>query len=304
MNIRRCLPNGKPISILGFGAAGIWSKPQFPDNDARKILRAAYDRGVNYFDTAPSYGWGLAEKRLGGFLKEIPEDSFVSSTKVGTVRDKNGRRRPDYSPAGMEKSFGESLARLGLERVDILYLHGASYETFTEETFRFFEREKERGRIVYSGVNSFKPEIVSRMIDSPLDCVMLQLNVNDTRVLPLLDKLKEKGKTIIAGTILAQGITNLKNFVPTNATRAWYLARALKNDPLFLTKGLRLRKILHRHGLTNSADCLRFVVSDQRITSGLFGTRSINHVIANIEAAHRILTADELELVTRDLTQR
>ena len=304
MITRRRLPNGKPISILGFGAAAIWSKSGFPDEDAQTILRTAFERGVNYYDTAPSYGWGVAERRLCSFLGEVPHDELVVSTKVGTVKGKDGRRGTDYSPEGMEKSFGESLARLGLERVDILYLHGAPHETFTDETFRFFEREKERGRIDYSGVNSFRPEIVSRMIDSPLDCVMLQMNVNDTRVLPLLDRLKEKEKTIIAGTILAQGITNLRNFLPTNSSRAWYLARALKNDPLFLMKGLRIRKILRRHGLTDPADSLRFVVSDERITSGLFGTRSAKHVIENVEAAERILSAAELDSLTRDLTQR
>lgn len=299
--IRRSLPNGKPISILGFGAAAVWSKPQFTDQDARKILQVAYDHGVNYFDTAPSYGWGIAERRLGSFLKDVPHENLVLSTKVGTVRDQSGRRGTDYSAIGMERSFSESLSRLGIERVDILYLHGATNELFKDETYRFFEREKERGRIDYSGVNSFQPEIVNRMIDSPIDCVMLQMNINDIRVLPLLNRLKQNRKTIVAGTILAQGITNMKTFLPTNINRVWYLIRALKNDPFFISRGRKLRKILDQHGLTGPADSLRFVVSDPRVTTGLFGTSSVHHVIQNIEAAGDLLSESELASLTSSL---
>ena len=110
------------------------------DEVAWAILEAAWDGGIRSFDTAPHYGLGLAERRLGAFLQTKPRDSYVISTKAGRLlrpnpggevrQDDEGftvpattRRVWDPSPAGVRASLEESLTRLGLDRVDILYLH-------------------------------------------------------------------------------------------------------------------------------------------------------------------------------------
>jgi D-threo-aldose 1-dehydrogenase len=110
------------------------------DEVAWAILEVAWDGGIRSFDTAPHYGLGLAERRLGGFLQTKPRDSYVISTKAGRLlrpnpggedrQDDEGfavpamtRRVWDPTPAGVRASLEESLTRLGLDRVDILYLH-------------------------------------------------------------------------------------------------------------------------------------------------------------------------------------
>jgi D-threo-aldose 1-dehydrogenase len=127
-----------PLS-LGTGDLGNLHR-EMSDEHAWSILEAAWDGGIRSFDTAPHYGLGLAERRLGAFLQTKPRDSYVLSTKAGRLlrpnpggenrQDDEGfavpaatRRVWDPTPAGVRASLEESLTRLGLDRVDICYLH-------------------------------------------------------------------------------------------------------------------------------------------------------------------------------------
>jgi len=128
-----------PFSALGFGAAPLGNMyRRLEDRDAEAAVQRAWDLGMRYFDTAPLYGHGLSEMRLGAVLRGAPRDDYVLSTKVGRLiepctpgeedggifRDVDGRRIGfDYSYDGVMRSFEESLARLGLDRVDILFVH-------------------------------------------------------------------------------------------------------------------------------------------------------------------------------------
>jgi D-threo-aldose 1-dehydrogenase len=129
------------LGRLGFGAAGIGNLYRAMDDDvAAATVGAAWDAGIRYFDTAPHYGLGLSERRLGAVLAGKPRGEFILSTKVGRVlepapnprgaRDAEGFdvpagtvRRWDPSEAGIRRSLEDSLERLGLDRIDIAYLH-------------------------------------------------------------------------------------------------------------------------------------------------------------------------------------
>lgn len=126
---------------LAFGAATVGNLyREVSDERAWETLQAAWDAGIRHFDTAPHYGIGLSERRLGAFLRTKPRDEFILSTKVGRLLDPADRiegddmafefaaprthvRRVDNSAAGIRRSLEDSLERLGLDRVDILYLH-------------------------------------------------------------------------------------------------------------------------------------------------------------------------------------
>jgi D-threo-aldose 1-dehydrogenase len=129
------------LSRLGYGAATIGNhRWALSDDEADRILDAAWAVGIRHFDTAPHYGLGLAERRLGRFLAGRPRDQYIVSTKVGRLLQPNPpgagelddegfvvpathRRVWDFSAAGVRRSVEESLGRLGLDRVDVLYLH-------------------------------------------------------------------------------------------------------------------------------------------------------------------------------------
>jgi D-threo-aldose 1-dehydrogenase len=127
------------VSALGFGAAplgGLYR--EVPAADAGTAVQAALAAGVTYFDTAPLYGHGLSEHRLGEALREVPRDTFVLSTKVGRLLRPARGAQPsdglfanalpfdyvyDYSRDGTRRSLEDSLQRLGLARVDIALIH-------------------------------------------------------------------------------------------------------------------------------------------------------------------------------------
>lgn len=127
---------------IGYGAANVGNLFRaLTDDQAWEILQAAWDSGVRYFDTAPHYGLGLSERRLGAFLATKPRDQFVVSTKVGRLLEPHPegadvldvendfavpadqKRVWDFSAAGIRQSVEDSLERTGLDRFDVLYLH-------------------------------------------------------------------------------------------------------------------------------------------------------------------------------------
>jgi D-threo-aldose 1-dehydrogenase len=140
---------GLSLTRIGFGGAPLGDIRRAPDSgQANEVLQGAWDAGVRYFDTAPLYGNGLSERRIGDFLRDKPRDSYVLSTKVGRLllpdrahalaatgdpRALPFRHVFDFSYDAAMRSFEQSLQRLGLERIDILYLHDIG---------RFAQRER------------------------------------------------------------------------------------------------------------------------------------------------------------------
>src|SRR3954447_22155160 len=133
---------GRPLALseLSLGCAQLGNMyREVPDADARSTVDAAWESGIRYFDTAPHYGLGLSERRLGAALASRSRDDYVISTKVGRLIvpnpggpevDDEGFRVPgtlrrewDFSRDGVMRSVDESLDRLGLDTLDIVYLH-------------------------------------------------------------------------------------------------------------------------------------------------------------------------------------
>src|SRR5215469_5203588 len=128
-----------PTSALGFGGAPIGNLySTVPEDEAQAALQAALERGIRYFDTAPFYGHGLSEERIGRALAGVPREHFLLSTKVGRLIVPEKERRAassdgyavsgtqavfDYSREGVRRSFDASAQRLGLDYIDILLLH-------------------------------------------------------------------------------------------------------------------------------------------------------------------------------------
>ena len=288
----RALPDGKRISALGFGCSSLWAKPHFADEGAARILDTLWAEEVNHFDTGPSYGEGLGERRLGAWLEGKPRDDKVIATKVGTNLI-DGAIVRSFAPEALEASFRGSLERLGLERVDILYLHGPAIEDLDPAVFALFDRLKREGRIGLSGVNSFDNPVLEATAATPIDAVMLQYNAGDFRNRAALEKLAAAGKIVMSGTALGRAQFDLSRFVPSNRDRAWYLARMLRHDPLFVLKGLRVRRRLLATGKPPAEAAIQFAAGHPLIVSNLFGTSSAEHARANARAGHGFLDNEQ-----------
>jgi len=188
---------GRPtLGRLGYGAASVGNLYRAVDDEsAQRLLDAAWDAGIRYYDTSPHYGLGLSERRLGEMLRRRPRDEFVLSTKVGRllVPDPDGasrrdddlfevpadfRRVWDFSEAGIRRSLEESLGRLGLDRVDVLYLHDVERSGDADQAIdsgvAALARLRDEGLVGAIGIGSSDLGAVERAVRTDaIDLVML-----------------------------------------------------------------------------------------------------------------------------------
>lgn len=183
------------LGRLGFGAAGIGNLYRAMSDDvATATIAAGWDAGIRYFDTAPHYGIGLSERRLGAFLATKPREEFVISTKVGRIlesvanpsgaRDAEGFdvpadvvRRWDPSESGIRRSIEDSLERTGLERIDIAYLHDPDVydlEAGIRQALPALEKLRSEGLIKAIGVGANSADALRDCVAAAdLDVIML-----------------------------------------------------------------------------------------------------------------------------------
>jgi D-threo-aldose 1-dehydrogenase len=284
----RHLPDGTAISALGLGCSSFWAKPSFAAEFAVALVKRAHEFGVNHFDTGPSYADGEAERRLGVSIRSLNRRGLVISTKAGTYTDSTGGQFRSFDPSTIRGNLQASLDRLGIEQIDILYLHGPSRDDLSPAVLGCLEDLKGRGLIRYSGVNSFDASVLDRAVEAPIDVVMPQFNIFDVSCLRQILALKAAGKTIMSGTALGQGIFDFRTLIPSSRKSLWYLLRAVKNDPLFPLTRLRAKRRVAEWGSVMPDAALLFLLQNPAITSAVFGTTSMVHLEQNLAAAERM----------------
>ena len=213
---------GITFTELGFGTAPLGNLYRsISDNDARATLDAAWDGGVRYYDTAPLYGLGLSETRLNSFLRDKPRDEYVLSSKVGRLiqpcseEHRAGvgkwfdvpcrREQFDYSYDGVMRSFEHSFSRLGVDRIDILYVHDLCISTHGSKEISDMRIEEFFGARGYDAMVSLRDQGVIRAIGG---------GVNEWEVCQTLAERGDFDLFLLAGryTLLEQ--TALDSFLP------------------------------------------------------------------------------------------
>lgn len=221
------------IDRLGFGAASIGNLYRAVDDaQAREVLQAAWDAGIRYYDTAPHYGLGLSERRLGAFLREQPRDAFRLSTKVGRVLEPDPsydgvatdeadgfvvpatmRRRWDPSEAGIVRSLDESRERLGIERIDTVFLHDPDVYGLDDGLRRGLPAlvgMRERGEVgeIGVGVNSVDAALRA-VVEHDVDVVMIAGRytlLEQPAAAALLPACLERGVRVVAAAVFNSGL--------------------------------------------------------------------------------------------------
>ncbi|MEX0644398.1 MAG: aldo/keto reductase [Parvularculaceae bacterium] len=290
----------RPISFsfphrLGFGCSGPWAEPWFSEKKARAVLFAALEGGVRHVDTAGFYAKGEAERRLGRALKEFGEPLFVS-TKIG--KRYQGGRAPvqDFSPAAVRSDVEASLARLCLERIDLLYLHGpGDWEiTGAAETLA---RLREEGKIDLVGVCS-EGIWLDRAIDLDLDVVMAPYNLFDRRHAAAFQKAKAKGMGVVAIAPLAQGLFRRDFLFPKTPADLWHVARAVGKNPRKLREARAARRLLNSvEGWTPAQLALAFVHANPAVDVAVTTTTKAAHFMESLAAAGRPLAGENRRLL-------
>ena len=288
--------SGLQVTRLGLGCAAIGGLyGDIPDDQATQVVHKALDLGLNLFDTAPLYGSGKSEERLGRALRDVPRDAYVLASKVGRLlvasdddeRDGSIFDNPppfkpvfDFSYDGVMRSLEESLKRLGVDRIDILHIHDpdAHWKEAIEGAYPALERLRAEGVIsaVSAGMNQW--EMLARFArEGDFDCFLLagRYSLLDQSALDeLLPLCTEKNIGIMAGGTYNSGI--LAKGAKPGATYNYGEAPA---D--IMQKAQAIEAVAERHGVDVKAAASQFVFAHPAITCIIPGTRQPARVEEN-----------------------
>ncbi len=303
---------GVAVTQLGFGAAHFGELYSLvTEQDAQATTGAAYAAGVRYYDTAPWYGLGLSEHRLGTVLRQQPRNEFIVSTKVGrllsapeqTENFDNGmwlgglpfQLRFDYSYDGIMRSWEDSLQRLSLNRVDLLVIHDLDFMYHgTEEKVEAYMRQlegggmraltelKAAGRIKGIGAGINEAFMIPRLLDRfDLDffLVAMPYTLIDQDVLTdIFPRCREKGMGVIIGSPYASGI------LATGVSGGGAKYRYEDAPPHIVEKVGKIEAVCGRHGVPLQAAALQFPLGHPMVAAIIPGAVTAEQVRQNVAA--------------------
>ncbi|PHQ79315.1 MAG: pyridoxal 4-dehydrogenase [Coxiella sp. (in: Bacteria)] len=305
------------VTELGFGAASIGNLyKETRDLEARDVLNKCWELGIRFFDTAPEYGHGLAERRMGDALRQFPADDYVLSTKVGDMLYAQPNAKPpenkfinklnfflrhDYSYDGIMRCFEDSMQRLGLSAIDLLLIHDldsiihqpdvfeSHFKTFVDSGYKALEVLRASGAVKAIGLGIKQWEVCERAMQTgQYDCFMLQGNYTLLEQ-PALDTflprcVKEHVSVFIAGPfgsgILATGPVKNAHFHHQQA------------DPQTLQRVTQMQAVCNEFNVPLAAAAIQFPLMHPAISSVVIGSRSADRMQQNVNYYHTDIPAE------------
>jgi D-threo-aldose 1-dehydrogenase len=282
---------GLRVTRLGLGGVALSGAPPAtdphapsPESEAVSLIRRSLDLGLNYLDTAPMYGVGHSERRYGQALHGIPRDRYVLSTKVGRVLRPGAEGQTtwafDFSREGARASFESSLDRLGIERVDIVFVHDPDehYEAALAGAFPVLRELRADGRIraIGAGMNQWQMELAFAR-EGYNDCFLLagRYTLLDQTALPeFLPYCVEHHISVVAGGPYNSGILAV-------GPRAGATFNYRAAPPEVMDKAARIAQVCERHRVPLKAAALQFILAHPAIASVIPGARSVAEVEEN-----------------------
>jgi L-glyceraldehyde 3-phosphate reductase len=313
MEYRRCGRSGLRLPALSLG---LWQNfgTDRPEETQRAILRRAFDRGVTHFDLANNYGppYGRAEENFGKYLRDDfagLRDELVISSKAGYDMWPGPYGQGGGSRKYVLASLDQSLARMGLDYVDIFYSHRYDPETPVEETMMALDTAVRSGRALYAGISSYSPgrtaqaAAIARELGTPLLIHQPSYSMLNRWIEKgLLDELEQQGMGCIAFSPLAQGLLTDRYLdgVPqeSRAARGGSTIAQDHLDEATLAHVRRLNEIARERGQKLAQLALQWALRDRRVTSVLIGASSVEQLDTNLDALDGPpLTDDELAAI-------
>ena len=267
-----------PLPRFGFGAAAV-AKPGIAIPQAVDCLKAAWDSGMRYFDTAPMYGAGESERLLGRMLRGRPRAEYVLSTKVGRLvrpgHPDTARTRADwiydFSRDGVLTSLEESLRRLGVDRLDLVFIHDPDdhWRAALDGAWPALARLRDEGVIGAVGVGMTQAPMLARFIrETDVDLVLAAgvYTLLDTQAeLELLPEAERRGVGVIAAQALHGGLID-------GASNPEFRYRPVDEETR--AKTARIARICHEHGVPTAAAAIQFPLGHPMVDCVLTGPAS------------------------------
>ena len=299
------------VSELGFGGAPIGGWPILvTEDDAYSTVKAAWDSGIRYFDTAPLYGSGMSEMRLGNFLSQKKRDEYVISTKVGRViidvenstatekfvgSPNNKDSKFDFSYDGAMKSFEDSLARLKIDRVDILHLHDPDNHPNHYD-------EAKKGAI--KAMLKLRDEGVVKA----LDCFLLAGRytlADQTSLETLMPICKKNNISLILGGVFNSGLlinpspetyfdySKLDDDWITNVKKSLVrIPKDFESSSYWLNKAYSLKTACENFDILLKEAAIKFPYFNKQVSSCILGMTTIEQVKENIKLYNSEISND------------
>lgn len=307
---------------INFGMGGVPLGNEFSvvtDKDAYAILEAAWSAGVRYYDVSPWYGLGLAERRFGNFLHDKNRSDYVISSKVGKLlkASKNAQNNPqyfpfspspndvifDYTASGVRRSIEDSLQRLGIDALDIAFVHDLSPDnkylpTSWQEQFKIAEkgafpeltRMREEGLIKGWGVGVNTPEPILRTLEvaDPDVCLLAsQYSLIDHKnaLNNVFPAVKKKNVSLVIGSSLNAGFIS-------GSARYNYGPESYKIPPALIEKRRKLREVAANHGVDLRTAALQFSAAPDVASALIVGVSREQQILEDYTSMHTKIPTD------------
>lgn len=287
------------VSELGLGCMSLGTD----ELQAEKIINAALEEGINYFDSADLYDFGVNERIVGQALKGV-RDKVIIATKVGNRpnEDKNGWTW-DPSKDYIKEAVKRSLKRLSTDYIDLYQLHGGTIDDHIDETIEAFEELKDEGIIRYYGISSIRPNVIREYVKrANIVSVMMQYSILDRRpeeeALPLLS---ENGISVVTRGTLAKGLLSEKMLEKASPSirDSGYLDYSYEELKIVLPQ--LKERLSQQRSLTEAA--IQYTLSQPTVSSVIAGASSVKQVKENARAVKAApLSQDEINLI-RSITK-
>jgi D-threo-aldose 1-dehydrogenase len=295
------------VTEFSFGAAAIGNLfTEVTDDEARAAVDAAWDGGIRTFDTAPHYGLGLSERRLGQALRDRPRDELVICTKVGRLLQSAGPppygpdpggfavparqvREFDFSADGVRRSLAASLDRLGLDRVDIALIHDP--DDHGEQAFRAaypaLEKLRAEGVVRAIGAGMNQAAMLTRFVtDTDIDVVLVAGRytlIDRSAAQALLPAALDRGVSVIVGGVFNSGL------LAAPVAGATYEYRTAPDE--LIARARQLESTCARYDVPLRAAAARFPLTHPAVASVLIGARSAAEVTDAVQLRAALIPA-------------
>lgn len=297
---QRALRTGEGLTEIGFGAAQLGNLfRETDDATSQAAVDTAWDAGIRYFDTAPHYGLGLSERRLGHALRARPRTEYVLSTKVGRLlepdpsgpgrQDDEGfvvpatlRRRWDFSRDGILRSLEGSLERLGLDRVDVVYLHDPDehWDAASTTGVDTLVELRDQGVVGAIGAGMNQAAMLTEFVRrTDVDVVMVAGRltlVDQTALQELLPLALERGVSVVAAAAYNSGLLS-SAVVPDDAVFDYGPAPAS-----VVQRARAIARVCDRHGVTLPDAAVQYALRHPAVASVVLGCRTPDHVRSTV----------------------
>lgn len=283
------------VTELGLGCMSIGTE----EKSAQRIIEAALEEGINYFDTADLYDFGDNEKIVGHALKDVREQVIIATKAGNRWNEDRAGWSWDPSKAYIKEAVKNSLTRLGTDYIDLYQLHGGTLDDPIEETIEAFEELKAEGFIRYYGISSIRPNVIRKFVEkSSIVSVMMQYSILDRRpeeaVLPML---QEQGISVVTRGPLAKGL--LSDKLLEKASVKGYLD--YNYEELRTVLPMLKEKAARTRSFTEVA--LQYNLANPVVASVIAGASSPEQIRSNAEAVRSQPLSDEEVALIKELTK-